>query len=269
MKGRLLTILLACVLAEKGRGDGFFPDWMPPTPPQPALWNVFDVAEPARPGEQFSDLLLRISGGANSTNRFDPDRYKLKQTSELNFVKVSSDLDMADPRDPRAIPFRDWKTTHSLNVPLPVSDSIYMFGDVNSSGNSLDHQMVNMTGRTGLAWKMSPFGGSELQFRTGTLTTYSDNTNPQVKGQERSQLSIALQAKLALLGNLQLQYSGEALPATAQADRSSLLTDVKLAMPLGTNREFYFGAKYKWEDALVPTPWVDRAQLYLGLKFER
>ena len=38
---------------------------------------------------------------------------------------------------------------------------------------------------------------------------------------EVSQLSIELQAKVALVGPLQLQYAGEALPAVAQTDRCS------------------------------------------------
>jgi hypothetical protein len=78
-----------------------------------------------------------------------------------------------------------------------------------------------------------------------------------------------LQAKLALFGPLQLKYVGEALPAMTQSDRTTLSTDVKLAMPLGANQEFFVGAKYKWEDTLTPTPWVDRTQLYLGLTFQR
>ena len=261
-------VVIPLVLAGAARGDEFTPDWLPPLPPRQPIWDIFHETPVSRPGEEFSDLLIRFPGKTNSEVRFDPGRYKLIRVSDTDFGKVSSNLDLPDPSDPRLLPYRDWKAAHSLNLPLRASESVFMFGNFDSSGSSLDHQMVTMKGRSGLGVKMSPFDGSELQVRTGTLVSYAD-TYSSAKATERSQLSVELQAKLALFGPLQLQYAGEALPAMIQTDRHTLLSDLKLALPFGTNRELYLGAKYKWEDTLTPTPWVDRAQLYLGVKFQR
>jgi hypothetical protein len=268
MRPRTFALLLVLLVAERAVGDDLLPDWLPSPAPPKDIWDLNHEQPVSRPGEEFSDLLLRVAGNPGVTSRVDSDRFKLSQESSTNLGKVSSSLDLPDPRDPRTLPYRDWKTTHALNMPLVGFESIFMFSNVDSSGDSLDHQMINMKSRTGFGWKWSPFGGSELQLKTGTVMTYADTLSSTARSQERSQLSVALQAKLDLFGPLQLQYSGEALPAMAQSGRT-LLTDVKLAMPLGSNQEMYLGAKYKWEDSLAPTPWLDRAQLYMGLKFQR
>jgi len=268
MNARTLAILSLCVASASALGNEFVPDWMPPPPPRENVWDVFQEAPTAAPSAVLSNPLLIFAASTMPVKGIDPDRLKTANISDTDLGKVSSNLDLSDPRDPKAIPVRDWKANQSLNVPLPVSQSAFMFGNVDSSGNSLDNQSVNMKGRTGLGWKWAPFGGSELQFKTGTLMSYASASTTST-ATSTTQLSVALQAKLDLLGPLQLQYSGEALPAVLQTDHHTLLTDLKLAVPLGANQEVYLGAKYKWEDTTTPSPWTDRTQLYLGLKFQR
>ncbi len=143
---------------------------------------------------------------------------------------------------------------------------MFMFSQVDSNG-MIDQTQNKVKGRTGVGWKWLPFSGGEFQVRTGSLVTYEDVS--QSHATERSQLSVELQAKMALLGPLQLQYAGEALPAMVQTDRHTLLQDLKFALPFGTNRELSVGAKYRWEDTLTPTSWMQRAELYMGFKFQR
>jgi hypothetical protein len=214
-------------------------------------------------------LLHRVSRpNTDLGSQADLIRLKLNRDSDFDIGHVKSQLEIPDSRALRENPYlsRDWKSEHSLRVPLPVSESIFVYGDYQSGGDTFVNQQVKIKGRTGVGVKFTPFSGSELQFRTGQLINYADLY--AVRPQEKSQLSLELQAKLDLFGPFQLQYSGEALPAFSPAERHALQQDLKIALPLGTNREIHIGAKYRWEE-LSTTPWMDRAQLYLGIKFQR
>ena len=246
-------------------------DWLPPPRPVRPFWDIFHDAPVSPPQEVFSDLLLQIwLEGSTGSSKSDPGRLQHTGESLIEFGKLKAKLDLPDPTDLRELPYsaRNWNAQESLNVPLPVVDSVFMFGQFDSKGDVYNNQQLTMKGKTGVGWKWSPFSRSELQLRTGPVVNYADVYNP-VKSSEKSQLSVELQAKLDLFGPLQLQYSGEALPALVQADHRTLLQDLKIALPFGTNQELHIGAKYRWEDTLSSTPWLDRAQLYMGLKFQR
>ena len=43
-------------------------------------------------------------------------------------------------------------------------------------------------------------------------------------------------------------------------------SELRLAYPLAGDNELEFGARYRWDITPTPTPWVDRAQLFLGVK---
>jgi hypothetical protein len=260
-------VCLVCATATTAQ-DGE-PVWLPPPKPRAMFWDLSRDVPDSRPDEGFSDLLLHVSRPDTGFGmQSDPYRLKLSRESAFDAAKVKASLELPDSREMQGAPFlaRDWKGSHSVNVPLPVAESVFVFGEHESSGDALNNQSTKIKGRTGFGWKWSPFHGGELQVRTGTLVNYSDLYNP-ARPAEKSQLSVELQAKLALFGPLQLQYSGEALPALTAADRNSLLQDLKIALPFGTNREFQFGAKYRW-DELRSSPWLDRAQIYVGLKFQ-
>jgi hypothetical protein len=246
--------------------------------PLPALpW----LSEPAsmplviQPRTDFNDMLRNRSTSAtidaSSDLPFYSGRMKLtREATLLDSVQWLSNMESPDARELRDLPAlsRDWKSEHSLKLPLPIEDSLFMFGKLDSAGD-IDHSQNKLKTRTGFGWKWSPFAGSELQVRTGSLTTYEDDSMTMTRPTERAQLSFELEAKLVLFGPLQLQYVSEALPALVQADRNTLLHDLKLALPLGTNQEVSLGAKYRWDDSLAPTPWTQRTELYMGLKFER
>ncbi len=275
--------LLSCLLLAHSAFAQWDVNGLQPTRTRDLPWAYWDgdvyplpvqqertSADIPKPNDAFTNLLRTADPAADAWNglRYDPGRVKLTREPLVELAKVQSNLDMADPREMREKPWRpgDWRAEESLSLPLPATDKLFVFGKFDSTGETHDSRRLRMTGKSGFGLKWSPFEKSELQFRSGPVVNISDVYNP-VRAQEKSQLSVELQAKLALFGPLQLQYSGEALPALIQTDRHQVLQDLKLAVPFGNNREFHFGAKYRWED-LSASPWHDRTQLYMGLKFE-
>jgi hypothetical protein len=271
MRAIALAVILCSMWAPAAaNGEELLPDWLPAVPRTKPVWDLFHDQPASRPGEDFTDILLRVSRSPSDADQsYLRGRLQMTQQSSIEYARLQAKLDMPDMRELRDVPYlsRDWKAEHSVNLPVPNVESVFVFGNFDSTGDAYINQQVKMKGRTGFGWKWSPFNGGEMQLRTGPVVNYADVYNP-VKSTEKSQLSVELQAKLALFGPLQLQYSSEALPAFSPVDRHTILQDLKIALPFGTNREFQFGAKYKWED-LSQTPWMDRAQLYMGLKFER
>lgn len=269
MRAKVTALVLGWLvcLGPAPAADGV-PEWLPPPKPRPPIWDLVSEVPVSRPGETFTDLLSHVARPpADSGARFDAGRLKLSRESSLQVVSVQSSLELPDARQFREAPYlsRDWTAEESLKVPLPAYESMFVYGSFDSSGDYDNNRQVRLRGKTGLGWKWAPFSRSEVQVRTGPVVSYADVYNPA--SQERSQLSVELQAKLDLFGPLQLKYSGEALPRVVPADRHTLWQDLKLAVPFGTNREFHLGANYRWEDRST-TPWMDRAQLYLGLKFQ-
>jgi hypothetical protein len=273
MKQIIVAVILICPICASAGSP--WDEVLPPPRPvyqQTAPWvsGSSESKLPVRSPEDFSNLLKQAEPIADPWQglRYDPGRLKLSRESIVESVKVQSTVDFADHREQRLTPWRsgDWRAEESLNVPLPAVDSMFVYGKLDSEGEAYDSRRVRMTGKTGLGWKWVPFDRGEIQFRSGPVLNVSDVYSP-VRPQQKSQLSVELQAKLDLFGPLQLKYSGEALPALIEADRHTVLQDLKLAVPFGSNREFHIGAKYRWED-LSPTPWLDRTQLYLGLKFQ-
>ena len=237
---------------------------------QEPLRSIPDPRLVAPHSQNITKLLEHTIPNSNPWHgfRYDPGRLKLTRESIVEAAKVQSTIDLIDPRALREMPWHvsDWRTEESLNLPLPAAESLFVYGKLDSEGEAFDNRRLRMTGKTGFGWKWTPIARSELQFRSGPVVNISDLYNPG-RAQEKSQLSVELQAKLALFGPLQLQYSGEALPALVQTDRHTVLQDFKLAVPFGSNREFHIGARYRWEDVSA-TPWLDRTQIYLGLKFQ-
>ncbi len=201
-------------------------------------------------------------------------RLSLTQQSNLEYVRLQSKFDLPDSNEILSIPYfgRNWNAEQSINVPfpvsLPVAEAMFVYGQMGSNGDAIDNQTTKLTGKTGLGWKWSPQNGYELQLKGGPLVAYADLYTP-TRFHEPSQMSIELQAKMALFGPLQLQYTGEALPAMTATDHDQLKQDFKLAVPFGVGNQFYVGAKYKWDGPAPTTSWMDRAQVYFGLQFTR
>jgi hypothetical protein len=78
-------------------------------------------------------------------------------------------------------------------------------------------------------------------------------------------LEAATKLPLPVVGPVNFEYSGYAVPAVTPADRNCVNQDLKLALPFSGGGQFHVGAKYKWETATA-TPWVDRMQVYMGVQ---
>ncbi len=257
----LLVTAVPCLALE-------VPEWLPPPPVRAPFWDEPVAEQIMLPADDF----IRMLEGSRST---DPatglprtGRRKESQEADFEIFRWKAKYESADLRELREDPAiaRDWLAEQSLNLPLPLQDSLFMFGQF-ASGGDVERTQRHASGRTGLGVKWSPFSGSELQVRTGPVVKYSDDLSSRTF--ERSQLSVEMQAKMDLLGALKLQYAGEALPSFAQTDRHQLMQDLKVAMPFGDNREVSVGARYRWEETLNPTPWMQRAEIYMGLKLQR
>jgi hypothetical protein len=203
-----------------------------------------------------------------------PGRLNMTQQSDFDLIRVQSKLDLPSVYELQSIPYitRTWNAEQSVNVPfpmgLPVAEAMFVYGQWGSNGDGVDNQNTKLTARTGLGWKWSPQNGYELQVKGGPTVAYADLYTP-TRFHEASQMSIELQAKMALYGPLQLQYIGEALPAMTPNDHDQLKNDFKLAIPFGVGNQFYLGAKYLWNGPTPSNSWLDRTQLYFGLQFTR
>jgi hypothetical protein len=262
------VVVVSFVVARVANADEWLPDWMQPgIAPQSNLEVVGALL--IRPDDDFGGMARSPFGADSGAIPAAPTgRVNLATQTSFDQALVRSKIDAPDYRELREIPglSREWKAEQLVSVPLPADQSLFMFGQFNSGGDA-DQTTSHVKTRTGLGLKFSPFMGSELQLRSGPVVIYDDAAPSRPV--ERSQLSVELQAKVGLFGPLQLEYASEALPALAQTDRNTLLHDLKIALPLGINREISIGARYRWDDAQTTTSWTQRAEMYMGFKFER
>ena len=201
--------------------------------------------------------------------RNDLGRLVARREMHIDRFQAQSKIELPDPEYLRWNPAsaRDWKAEQELKFPIPAADSFFLFGSLDGNGDTEDNQSMTMISKAGLGWKWSPLPGSEVQFRGGRVVTYSDPYSPS-HYVERSQVMVEFLAKVPVIGSLQLQYKGSAVPALVPTDRDQLKQDLKLALPLGSGGEFHLGAKYRWEYTPTPSPWLERASLYLGIELK-
>jgi len=231
----------------------------PAMPVRAPLWDREFAPARSLPGEHFTDLLRQTLPSPEF-------RSPLFLSTDQRSTPDPSSLKVIDRLDPTYN--NEWRTEKTLLVPLPVADSLFMFGSFDSSGDGDDPKQLRWHGKTGIGWKWVPIAGSELQVRSGPVMRSPEWIEPG-RLIDRSQWSVELQARIDLFGPLQLKYSGEALPALTATERLALFQDIKLAVPFGLNREVHVGARFRWEDSFTPTPWLDRTELYLGIKLKR
>ena len=133
-----------------------------------------------------------------------------------------------------------------------------------------------MKGRTGVGWKWGAVRRQRVAVQDGNsrlLRQRSGNFNQRHQHYQLDTAERGLAEPSSISFGLGCKYCsipGSCWPASSQTtDRKTLLTDVKIRDAAGHKPGVYLGAKYKWDDLLLLSPWVDRTQLYLGVKFER
>jgi hypothetical protein len=190
-------------------------------------------------------------------------RYKQEQSGDL--YRRTTKVEVPDPLE-FGVPYggRDWKAQQKLQVPVPIdvplAEQLFVYGQFDGSGDSVRQQQMYLSGKSGVGVKWALLAGTEVQLRYATLMSYESATPGRV------QPALEVLAKLPLLGPLSLEYTGAAIPAVARTDLDQLKSELRLAYPLAGDNELEFGARYRWDVTTTPTPWVDRAQLFLGVK---
>src|SRR5262249_25724403 len=118
--------------------------------------------------------------------------------------------------------------------------------------------------------KLAPLAGGEVLVRGGSLLTYSeDPLRPVLLAREHSQMRVELLCRYPLLGSLNLEYLGTAIPALEPPERNQLNQDVRLALPRGPTGHLHVGARHSWEEAVLPRPWPEGMQVYVGVGLSR
>jgi len=220
--------------------------------------------------------LSRKAGGKGFHH--DPDRWRFRGDLSDGPYRRTLRLEIPNPGEvTRAAAGRDWYTEDRFSVPvpiaLPVAERLFVYGQWIGGGDALDNRTTTLSGKTGVGLKWSPLKSTEVQLRYGTLLNYAD-VYGVTRFQERPQPAFEVLARLPLVGSWLVEYTGSALPALDTTVRDQLRSELRFAVPLNNgDNEFEIGARYRWDVAPTPaaaaTPWVDRAQLFMGLKFRR
>jgi hypothetical protein len=253
--------------------DFFFALGLPPAP-LPDLWGALDGrgrVKGERPGDDPLPrpvFLLDDRPGSSATPGLivDPGRWRYQQETAGEFYKWKTKLEVPDPQEVMT-PYggRDWKAQEKVQIPVPIpvplAEQLFVYGQFDGRGDSLKQQQTALSGKTGVGAKWSLIAGSEVQLRYATLFKYAD-----VDGPSRAQPAVEVNARLPLLGPLELEYTGTAIPAVARTDTDQFKQELRFAYPLRGDNELEFGARYRWEYTPNATPWQDRAQLFLGVK---
>ena len=246
------------------------PNWM--TDPGPFAVGPSQTA--IGPGDSFQHLLDRMGDAVSrpqpafSTTAgliVDPGRwrYKLEQTGD--FYRRTTKVEVPDPHE-FVVPYggRNWMAQQKLQVPVPIdvplAEQLFVYGQIDGSGDAIRNQQTSLYGKSGVGVKWALVAGSELQLRYATLMSYESATPGRV------QPALEVLAKLPLMGPLSLEYTGAAIPAVARTDLDQIKSELRLAYPLRGDNELEFGARYRWDVTPTPSPWMDRAQLFFGVK---
>jgi hypothetical protein len=232
---------------------------LPPFGPADAFQQVLD-----RMGS--ADALPHVPTGTPQGLIIDPGRWRYQQETVGSLYRRKSKLEMPDPQEVTS-PYggRDWKAQEKLQIPVPIpvplAEQLFVYGQIDGSGDAIRQQQTALSGKTGVGVKWALIAGSELQLRYATLLKYAD-----VDGPSRAQPAVELNARLPLIGPLELEYTGSAIPAVGRSDTDQFKQELRFAYPLRGDNELEFGARYRWEFTPTPSPWLDRAQLFLGVK---
>ncbi len=229
----------------------------------------------------ISGITPRVPVGSART--FDYDNYpslnqigdKRKATTRLNanWAAMSGQLTVSDPDWVRNDPLgrgHSWATDETLKV--TVNDSLFVFGAVDMESKSVAQQQLRWLGKTGVGCKLRPWMLDELLLRGGSALRYDDEERtPHGVASERSELFVEVSTKLPLpfLGAVNVEYTGTAIAAITAAERERIKQNVKFALPLSDSSQFHVGARWRSDDTASVTPFIDRAQLYLGVQLKR
>jgi hypothetical protein len=237
-------------------------------------WAPLDV-----PGDSpLAQLVPRVRVGGDETAfldtdplpelRRDGDRRRKKHKMAADWGSLGGEVSIRDPDLVREDPLRrgtSWATDESVRVPL--GDSLFVFGSVDAANDSVEQRQLRYLTKTGVGVKLRPWLLNEVQLRGGPAKRFDE-----IDGTDRSEMFVEVSTKLAvpLLGPIDVEYSGFAVPAVTLAERDRLNQNLRFILPLGGgSSEFHVGARWWSIEADHSTPWVDRTHLFLGVQIRR
>jgi len=202
--------------------------------------------------------------------RPDGDKHVAKSSADLDWAALNATTAVRD-RDAKLDPSRraTWETDET--VKMPVAGPLFLFGQLGASTPAVEQQQHKWLGRTGVGLKLKPWFLQEIQVRGGPAMRYDATDRKAGQSPERSELFLEALTKVPLpvIGPLNVEYTGFAVPAGTASERGQINQDFKLAKPFRGGNEFHVGAKYRTEDSPTTTPWLDRMQLYMGVQLKR
>jgi hypothetical protein len=237
---------------------------VPPRPGQPDVTHsggVVPRSEPSRWNPFEAPVWLSLKPA-------DIDRRKHKSQSETDWGFVASEFVWRSPERGYDLPFDrgEWSTEDLFAVPL--SGPLYVFTEVTLGGEYSADQMMKVIGKSGLLWRMPIGEGTALEVRGGPTVKYNDALRPE-KARDQAAMLWELKARCPLIGPLNLEYLGEALPGLTPEERGQLNQDVNLFVPISGGK-VKFGAKHRWDPG---QPEMRTAtglmQLYMGIEIGR
>jgi hypothetical protein len=258
----------------------------PPTEPTPLRWmnepKLFDnSAKLAQPSGLGS--FVQLLEGTSTPHRDalndpwmpkglyrDPDRWRYRLDNKDSLYRLQTKIEVPNPGGVGSpLLGRDWYAEEKLHIPvpltLPVADQVFMFGNFYGAGDSLNNQQTSVSGKTGIGMKWSLIG-TDVQLRYATIFAYADMYR-STRFTERTLPTVEVLANRSLIGPLQIEYMGTAVPALTPSERDQFRQELRFALPFQGENELEFGARYRWEYGPGALPWADRAQLFFGLKF--
>jgi hypothetical protein len=241
--------------------------------PVPEFRSVAALAAPqsAPAGSQASnnsESLLPVSSMFVLGFRSDGTKQVLGWQRNLDWANWNSKVVLIDSDTNAYVPVRrnGWQTEDSLK--MPVTDRLFVVGQLGANSDSVERQQYKLVGRTGIGWK-PPWLGAEIQFRTGKTVTNYDSSSVDVVP-ERMRTFFELVTRWPVASFLNLEYSHDAQLAVTPDEHDRENQDLRLAVPISATGQFHIGAQdYRWLDTNSPTPMLDRMQLYLGLQYKR
>jgi len=243
-----------------------------PLPNYDSMWVIDRPKDHSPVADPLPRVLVSRGPGAELNEPYllrEGDRRSHRTRVASDWAAITSRLTIRDPdliRDDPVGRGHAWSTDESLRVPL--GDSVFLYSSAEVASDNAWQRLPRWLGRTGFGVKLKPWLLNEVQLRGGPGVRY-DETEAAA---ERSELFVEVSTKVPLpvLGLVNLEYTGSALTALSPSERERLNSNVRFAKSLADGwSELQFGARWWSDDAPTATPWVDRAQLYLGVQLKR